>query len=68
MEIDKIAICFYCADVMEAPTKEQIKMFGKPVCCGYDMVAMDRNKIHTVVRAMDKLKKNLEEQLLKGMM
>lgn len=66
--LDGIVVCFYCGDVMEAPTKEQIKIFGKPSCCGYDMVLMEREKIHTVVRTLDKLKKNLEDQILKGMM
>lgn len=66
--LDGIVICFYCGDVMDAPTKEQTKIFGKPSCCGYDMVLMEREKIHTVVRTIDKLKKNLEEQILKGMM
>jgi hypothetical protein len=65
--LDKILICLYCGEVMEALTKEQMKIFGKPSCCGYDMVAMEREKIHTVVRSIDKLKKNLENQILKGM-
>lgn len=66
--IDGISIRFYCGDVMDTPTKEQIKMFGKPTCCGYGMVPMDREKIFAVVKSLDKLKKNLEEQILKGMM
>jgi hypothetical protein len=65
--IDPIAICIYCSDIMEAPTKEQIKIFGKPSCCGYDMLYIEREKIHTIVRSLDKLKKNLEDQILKGM-
>jgi hypothetical protein len=64
--VDKIAACPYCGDVMEYPTEEQIKIFGEPICCGFGMLAIEREKIHGVVRSMDILKKNLETELLKG--
>lgn len=51
---------------MEDLTKEQIKIFGKPSCCEKDMLKVDETKLHTVVRAIDVLKSNLEKEILKG--
>ncbi len=65
--IDKICVCLYCGSTQEALTKEQIKIFGKPRCCEYDMVHLDRDKMLIVVKALDKLKKNIEEEILKGL-
>lgn len=64
--VDPLVICVYCGEVMNALTPQQEKMFGKPVCCGYDMLRIEREKIHAVVRAADKLKENLEAEVLKG--
>ena len=47
-------------------TKEQIKLFGKPRCCEYDMLKIDDFKLHTIVRAVEKLKSNLEKEILKN--
>jgi hypothetical protein len=59
-------ICIYCGDVMGDLTKEQIKLFGKPRCCEYDMLKIDDFKLHTIVRAIEKLKSNLEKEILKN--
>jgi hypothetical protein len=68
MMIDRIFCCVYCGSVQEDLTKEQMKIFGRPNCCDYDMVPLDRNKMLVIVKALDKLKKNIEEEILKGMM
>jgi len=64
--IDGIYICVYCGGIQEGMTERQIKVFGKPHCCDFDMLQIERDKIHTIVRAIDNLRKNLEEELLKG--
>ena len=66
--IDGVMICIYCGDVMEALTKEQIKIFGKLICCDFDMLKIDGNKIHSIVNSMNALKSNLEKEILKGIM
>ena len=65
--VDKLMICFYCGSTTKGLTKDQIKIFGKPTCCEYPMVEMDKCKIHIVVKSLEKLKKNLEEEILQGM-
>lgn len=65
--IDKLMFCIYCGNTSKALTKEQAKIFGKPTCCGYAMLEMDLSKLHTIVKNLDKLKKNLEEEILRGM-
>ena len=65
--IDGVAICIYCGFFLDTyPNEKQMKIFGKPRCCDYDMLKIERNKLHTIVRAIDKLKGNLESELLKG--
>jgi hypothetical protein len=66
--LDPIIICIYCGDVMEAPNEKQIEVFGKPTCCDFDMLKIEREKMHTIMRSLDTLKKNIEEEVLKGMM
>jgi hypothetical protein len=66
--LDAVRVCLYCGEVMEAPNKEQIKIFGKPICCGYEMVLVERNKILTVTRSLDKLKANLEKQIIQDLL
>lgn len=66
--VDGFLICIYCGDTMDAPTPQQEKIFGKATCCGYNMLKIERDKMHTIVRAMDKLRSNLESELLKGML
>jgi len=66
--VDGFALCIYCGDIMEYPNERQMKVFGKPICCEFDMLQIEREKIHLIVRALDNLKKNLEEELLKGIM
>jgi len=65
--VDKLLFCPYCGSISKGLTKEQIKVFGKPTCCEYLMVEMDKCKIHAVARALDTLKKNLETEILQGM-
>jgi hypothetical protein len=64
--LDGLMICVYCGDTMDALTDEQIKIFGKPSCCDYDMLTIEREKIHTIVRNLDNLKANLEKEVLEG--
>ncbi len=64
--VDKCAICPYCGDFVEYPNEKQIKIFGKPTCCEYEMVVIDREKLHKIARALDTLKQNIENELLKG--
>jgi len=66
--LDPVVICIYCGDVMEAPNERQIEMFGKPICCGFDMLHVEREKMHTVVRSLDNLRQNLEAEILKGVL
>lgn len=62
--VDPLMVCMYCGCTMENPTKERIKLFGKPTCCGYNMVKIDRNEILVVVKAIEVLKANLEKEIL----
>lgn len=64
--VDEILMCVYCGCLLPGMSEDKIKRFGKPECCEFDMLAIDREKIHTIVGAMDNLKENLEEELLKG--
>ena len=57
--VDKILMCVYCGDLLPGMSEEQIERFGKPECCEFDMLAIDREKIHTIVRAIDTLRENL---------
>lgn len=66
--VDSFAVCLYCGDVMEYPNERQMEVFGKPTCCDFDMLQVEREKIHVIVRSLDTLRKNLEEELLKGVM
>lgn len=63
---DDIVVCFYCGEVMNAPTKEQIKMFGKPKCCSELMLKIKASNVNRIIKSIDKLKINLEKELLKG--
>ncbi|MFA5024293.1 MAG: hypothetical protein WC523_05015 [Patescibacteria group bacterium] len=64
---DKLCICLYCGATMKGLTKEQMKRFGRPTCCEYAMVEMDKAKIYIIVKSLDALKKNLEQEILQGM-
>lgn len=61
-------ICIYCGEVMEGLTPEQKKIFGKPTCCNYEMLVIDKSKIHTIVRSIEVLKSNLEKEILKDVL
>jgi hypothetical protein len=63
---DFIRVCLLCGETMNDPTKEQIKMFGKPKCCDTEMVKLPMKNIHAVIKAMAVLKTNLEKELVKG--
>ena len=66
--IDPIGVCFLCGEVMAYPTEQQMEIFGRPECCDFDMLKVEREKIHTIVRALDTLRENLETELLKGIL
>jgi hypothetical protein len=66
--LDPCYICIYCGEFIEGMTPEQIKMFGKPQCCGLNMLVIERERIHIIVKSMDKLKANLEKELLRGVL
>lgn len=63
--IDSFAICLYCGDVMEYPNERQMEIFGKPLCCEFSMLQVERQKLHVMVRSLDTLRQNLETELLK---
>ncbi len=65
---DPFFVCIYCGEFMNALTDEQIKIFGKPICCDFNMLKVEREKLHTMVRSIDTLKKNLEAEILKDAM
>jgi len=64
--IDPILCCFYCGEILPNLTEKQIKTFGKPECCGEFMMPIDRNKIHCILKAFNKIKINLEKELVSG--
>lgn len=65
--LDEIRACPYCGEIMNGLTEEQMAIFGRPMCCGYEMVSIDRGKLHMIVRALDKLKEKLEQVILEGL-
>ena len=66
--VDGFLICVYCGEIMESLNERQVKIFGVPTCCNFNMLQIEREKIHVIVRALDNLRKNLEAELLKGVM
>lgn len=68
--VDPIYICLYCGDIMNRPNDRMMELFGEKalVCCSLPMIKADRDKIYTIVLAIDKLKENLEGQILSGVM
>jgi len=66
--LDPIVICIYCGDVMEAPNERQREIFGIPTCCEFEMLSIEREKMHTIVRSIDNLRTNLEAEILKGIL
>lgn len=66
--LDPILICIYCGDLMDAPNEKQIEIFGKPTCCDFDMLRIEREKMHTIMRSLDTLKANIEAEVLKGIL
>ena len=68
--IDLVYVCMYCGDLMEKPSEKMLTLFGEGAlnCCELPMVKVERNKIYQVVKAVDKLKENLEKEILKGML
>lgn len=59
-------ICLACGEIMNDPTDDQIKRFGRPECCGMEMVAVNISNIHAILKGIDKLKTALEKELIKG--
>lgn len=68
--IDPIYICVYCGDVMEQPSERMMATFGEKAlnCCDMPMVRAERNKIYQMAKATEKLKENLEQHILKGLL
>lgn len=64
--LDPLLICVYCGDTMDGMTPEQIKIFGEPSCCEHNMLKIERERIHAIVRSVDKLRANLEKEILEG--
>lgn len=58
-------MCPYCGDTMEY-SKEQIKRFGKPVCCDKDMLLVDKNNPHMLIKGLNKIIETLEQEMIKG--
>lgn len=65
--VDGIVVCLYCSELMDAPTEKQLKLFGFPNCCGFDMLKVDRNQVFKIVQGLDNLKAKLEKEILRGM-
>lgn len=66
--VDRVFICVYCGDLLSGMTDEQMERFGKPECCDFNMLPVDREKVHTIVRSLDTLRENLEEELLESIL
>lgn len=68
--IDPIYICPYCGEVNEPPNEEMATLFGlsEPRCCDYNMLKVERNHLFDMVKGVEKLKENLESEILKGAM
>ena len=66
--LDPILICLYCGDLMDGLTEKQIEIFGKPTCCEFDMLTIERERMHTIMRSLDTLRKNIENEVLKGVL
>ncbi len=64
---EKHYICLYCGDFMGL-SKSALKIFGKPICCNIGMVGIDFDKVYAIISALDVLKKNLENEILKDAM
>jgi len=64
---DSLHFCVYCGATAKTLTKEQIKIFGAQECCEHAMLEIDMSKVLIVVKALDKLKSNLEKEILEGM-
>ncbi len=61
---EKHYVCLYCGDFMGL-SESALKIFGKPMCCGNNMINIDFNKVYAIISALDALKKNLESEILK---
>lgn len=66
--VDPIYLCMYCGSIMEQPNEKMMAIFGHPSCCETKMVVAERDKIFDIVKALDKMKENLEQEILKGML
>ena len=60
-------VCLYCGELLELE-EAGVKLLGKPKCCQHLMAEIDMNKVHTIVSGLDKLKTNLEKEILRGLM
>ena len=61
--------CLYCGDTMPKPTKETLKKLKTKTleCCDHLMAEIDMNEMYKVVKALDKLKVSIEEEMIKGL-
>jgi hypothetical protein len=50
---------------MNMPNEEQLEIFGYPVCCEHDMLQVEKNEIYSIIKALDSLKAQLEQELIK---
>ena len=64
---DWIVFCVYCGDIMNCPDERQQEIFGWPKCCEHDMIKADKTKIYSIIKALDILKKKLENEIIKGL-
>lgn len=62
---DYLFACLLCGETMPKLTLAQVKIFGKPKCCDELMTKVPINNLHAVIKALDRLKINLEKELIK---
>ena len=65
MDKSYIRACLLCGEIMNDPTPAQVKIFGKPKCCSIQMAKLPSSNIRAVIKALDRLKVNLEKELVK---
>lgn len=67
--IDLIYVCLYCGEINEPPNEQMAALFGMtsgPRCCEFKMAKAERNNLYDMIKGVEKLKANLENEILKG--